>query len=190
VRFALGRVTTTAIAAATTVGASKSAKAQHADPMARAEITSPTLSTARAQAPSAAKAKLSAARTIRTTYRHTISPLCVDDPGIDDQVDHAPCSGGLSKDPWQHGTIMSLGSRTNHPPTAPMSQNEGLPYDCRETPWPFDVLELWPRPPYCPAMLSAYPNSAPRMPMTLRKMTIPTMTTAIKRKIRNQKQPL
>ena len=34
------------------------------------------------------------------------------------------------------------------------------------------------------------PKSAPRMPMTLRKMTIPTMTTPIKRKIRNQKQPL
>jgi hypothetical protein len=40
------------------------------------------------------------------------------------------------------------------------------------------------------AMSSAYPNSAPRMPMTLSKMMIPTMTTAIKRKIRNQKQPL
>jgi hypothetical protein len=41
-----------------------------------------------------------------------------------------------------------------------------------------------------PAVLSVYPNSAPRMPMTLRKMMIPTMTTAIKLKIRNQKQPL
>jgi hypothetical protein len=63
-------------------------------------------------------------------------------------------------------------------------------YDCRQTPWAFDALELWPRAAVRPAMLSAYPNSAPRMPMTLRKMTIPTTTTAIKRKIRNQKQPL
>jgi hypothetical protein len=54
-----------------------------------------------------------------------------------------------------------------------------------------DALELWPRAAVRPAMmLAAYPNSAPRMSMTLRKMTIPTMTTAIKRKIRNQKQPL
>jgi hypothetical protein len=48
--------------------------------------------------------------------------------------------------------------------------------------WPLGVVRR--------SMLSAYPNSAPRMPMTLRKMMIPTMTTAIKRKIRNQKQPL
>jgi hypothetical protein len=40
------------------------------------------------------------------------------------------------------------------------------------------------------AMLAVYPNSAPRMPITLRRMMIPTMTTPIKRKIRNQKQPL
>jgi hypothetical protein len=39
-----------------------------------------------------------------------------------------------------------------------------------------------------PAVLSVYPNSAPRMPMTLKKMMIPTRTTAIKIKIRNQKQ--
>jgi len=39
-------------------------------------------------------------------------------------------------------------------------------------------------------MLAVYPNSAPKMPMTLRRMMIPTMTTPIKRKIRNQKQPL
>jgi hypothetical protein len=41
-----------------------------------------------------------------------------------------------------------------------------------------------------PRCLAVYPNSAPRMPMTLRKMMIPTITTAIKRKIRNQKHPL
>ena len=56
----------------------------------------------------------------------------------------------------------------------------------RQTPLAVDALELWPR----AAVLSAYPSSAPRMPMTLRKRTIPTMTTATKRKIRNQKQPL
>jgi hypothetical protein len=42
--------------------------------------------------------------------------------------------------------------------------------------------------PACPG--ERYPKSAPRMPTTLRKMMIPTMTMAIKRKIRNQKQPL
>ena len=61
-----------------------------------------------------------------------------------------------------------------------------LPYECRQTPWAFDALELWPRGVERPAMLPVYPHSAPRMPMTLRKMMIPTMTTAIKRKIRNQ----
>ena len=50
-----------------------------------------------------------------------------------------------------------------------------------QTPWAFDARELWPRGVVRPAMLSVYPNSAPRMPMTLRKMMIPTMTTVIKR---------
>jgi hypothetical protein len=71
---------------------------------------------------------------------HDLTLLGVDDPGIYDQVDHAPCGGGPSKDPWQHGTIMSLGPRGNHPPTAPdESEREGLPYGCRETPWPFNA---------------------------------------------------
>jgi hypothetical protein len=37
-----------------------------------------------------------------------------------------------------------------------------------QTPWAFDARELWPRGVVRPAMLSVYPNSAPRMPMTLR----------------------
>jgi hypothetical protein len=43
-----------------------------------------------------------------------------------------------------------------------------------QTPWAFDALELWPRGVVHPVMLSVYPNSAPRMPMTLRKMIFPT----------------
>ena len=39
--------------------------------------------------------------------------LGVDDPEVDDQVNHAPCGGGRGKDASQHGTIMSLGFRTN-----------------------------------------------------------------------------
>lgn len=48
---------------------------------------------------------------------------------------------------------------------------------------------VW-HPAWYAAMLTVYPNSAPMMPMTLRRMMIPTMTTPIRRKIKNQKQPL
>jgi hypothetical protein len=41
---------------------------------ARAEVTSPTASVARAQVPRAASAKLSPARTTKTTYHHAIAP--------------------------------------------------------------------------------------------------------------------
>jgi hypothetical protein len=63
-------VTTSAISAATTVGASSAPRLNRPTSIARADLTSPTVSAARAQMPRAARAKLSAARTIRTTYHH------------------------------------------------------------------------------------------------------------------------
>jgi hypothetical protein len=50
------------------------ATAQQATSMARADMTSPTVSAARAQVPRAAAKKLSAAKTIKTTYHQAIAP--------------------------------------------------------------------------------------------------------------------
>jgi hypothetical protein len=62
------------MAAATTLGASSAPMLNRATSMARAEVTSRTVSAARADMPRAATAKLSAAKSIKTTYHHAIAP--------------------------------------------------------------------------------------------------------------------
>ena len=112
-----GRVTTSAIAAATTLGASSTPRLSRATSIAGADMTSPTVSSACAQVPVAAAAKLSAARTIKTTYHHAGAVLGVHQPEIGDQVGHAPRGRGRSEESRQQGTIMSPSFRSNRQPS-------------------------------------------------------------------------
>lgn len=113
-----GRVTTSASATATTLGASSAPRLSRRPASRGPDMTSPTVSPACAQVPGAAAAKLSAARTIKNDV-----PPCgravlgVDQPEIGDQVDHAPRGRGRSEESWQQGTIMSPGFRSNRQPS-------------------------------------------------------------------------
>ena len=112
-----GRVAMSAMAAATKVGASSAPRLNTATSMARADVTRPTVSGSRRCAKSCDREAECGEdhQTDRPPCNRTV--LGVDDPEIGDQVDHARCSGGISKNSWQHVNIMSPDFRSNQRPS-------------------------------------------------------------------------